>query len=39
MDKERDMAFDTYRYIEGIPGESFDEVFKNCIELSDFDVK
>ncbi|KFE45317.1 MULTISPECIES: Hcp family type VI secretion system effector [Pseudomonas] len=32
------MAFDTYMHIEGIPGESFDEVFKNWIELSDFDV-
>ncbi|EPM58547.1 hypothetical protein A264_14976 [Pseudomonas syringae pv. actinidiae ICMP 19071] len=32
------MAFDTYMQIEGIPGESLDSIFKDWIELSDFDV-
>lgn len=32
------MALDTYMQIEGIPGESLDAVFKDWIELSDFDV-
>lgn len=32
------MALDTCMQIEGIPGESLDAVFKDWIELSDFDV-
>ncbi|RMT03317.1 hypothetical protein ALP54_05247 [Pseudomonas amygdali pv. lachrymans] len=32
------MALDTYMQIEGIPGESLDAVFKDWIELCDFDV-
>ncbi|WP_044318777.1 type VI secretion system tube protein Hcp, partial [Pseudomonas amygdali] len=32
------MVLDTYMQIEGIPGESLDAVFKDWIELSDFDV-
>ncbi|KFF83514.1 Hcp family type VI secretion system effector [Pseudomonas syringae] len=32
------MTFDTYMQVEGIPGESLDAVFKDWIELSDFDV-
>ncbi|RMQ80521.1 hypothetical protein ALP98_03500 [Pseudomonas viridiflava] len=39
MVKERYMAFDTSMHIEGIPGESFDGVLKNWIELSDVDVR
>ncbi|KPX05508.1 hypothetical protein ALP16_101561 [Pseudomonas savastanoi] len=32
------MALDTCMQIEGISGESLDAVFKDWIELSDFDV-
>ncbi|RMN78868.1 hypothetical protein ALQ56_05422 [Pseudomonas syringae pv. papulans] len=32
------MAFDTYMQVEGIPGESLDALFKDWIEILDFDV-
>ncbi|KGS12543.1 MULTISPECIES: Hcp family type VI secretion system effector [Pseudomonas syringae group] len=32
------MAFDTYMQIEGIPGESLDALFRDWIEILDFDV-